>query len=83
MGAAAWLPEAPPQESDEFSPVVLAAILAFSTVALCLLTVGQFTDIDPVGIALATATVLAGMARAGFDRGRAPARAPVPMLTTT
>ena len=66
MGAAAWLPEAPPQESDEFSPVVLAAILAFATVALCLLTVGQFTDIDPVGIALATATVLAGMARAGF-----------------
>ena len=66
MGAAAWLPESPPQESDEFSPVVLAAILTFATTALCLLTVGQFTDIDPVAIALATATVLTGMARAGL-----------------
>ena len=66
MGAAAWLPEAPPRASEEFSPVVLAAILTFATTALCLLTVGQFTDIDPVAIALATATVLTGMARAGL-----------------
>jgi diguanylate cyclase len=66
MGAAAWLPEAPPRVSDEFSPLVLAAILTFATTALCLLTVGQFTDIDPVAIALATATVLTGMARAGL-----------------
>ena len=27
MGAAAWLPRAPPRASDEFSPIVLAAIL--------------------------------------------------------
>ena len=45
---------------------MLAAILTFATTALCLLTVGQFTDIDPVAIALATATVLTGMARAGL-----------------
>ena len=45
---------------------MLAAILTFATTALCLLTVGQFTDIEPVAIALATATVLTGMARAGL-----------------
>src|SRR5215207_10889474 len=66
MSAAAWLPESPPRASEEFSPVVLAAILTFATTALCLLTAGQFTDIDPVAIALATATVLTGMARAGL-----------------
>ena len=53
---------------------MLAAILTFATTALTLLTVGQFTDIDPVAIALATATVLAGMARAGLTVDRAAAR---------
>jgi diguanylate cyclase (GGDEF)-like protein len=65
-GAAAWLREPPPRPGEEFSPVVLAAILAFATTALTLLTVGQFTDLPPVAIALAGATVLAGMARAGL-----------------
>ena len=66
MGAAAWLPEPPPRPAPEFSPIVLAAILTFATIALGLLTAGQFTDIDDVAILLAIATVLAGMARAGL-----------------
>ena len=66
MTAAAWLPEPPPRPSEDFSPVVLAAILTFATTALVLLIVGQFTDIDTVAIVLATTTVLAGMARAGI-----------------
>ena len=49
----------------EFSPVVLAALLAYASIALTLLGVGQFTDIEPVAIALAIATVLVGMWRAG------------------
>ena len=64
--AAAWLRDTPPEPGAEFSPVVLAAILTFATTALTLLTVGQFTEIDPVAIGLATATVLSGMARAGL-----------------
>ena len=64
--AAAWLRDTPPEPGEEFSPVVLAAILTFATTALTLLTVGQFTEIDPVAIGLATATVLSGMARAGL-----------------
>ena len=66
LGVAAWLPEPPPGPAEEFSPVVLSAILAFATTALALLTVGQFTEVEPVAIALATGTVLAGMARAGL-----------------
>ena len=44
---------------------MLAALLAYASIALTLLGVGQFTDIEPVAIALAIATVLVGMARAG------------------
>ena len=66
IGAAAWLPEPPLRRAPEFSPVVLAAILGYATIALALLTAGQFTDVDVVAIALAAATVLAGMARAGL-----------------
>ena len=53
LGAAAWIREPPPEPGPEFSPVVLTAILAFATVALTLLTVGQFTEVDDVAIALA------------------------------
>ena len=66
FGAAAWLPEPPPRRAPEFSPVVLAALLVFATTALALLTAGQFTDVEPGAVALATATVLSGMARAGL-----------------
>jgi diguanylate cyclase (GGDEF)-like protein len=66
MGAAAWIREPPPEPGPEFSPVVLTAILTFATAALSLLTVGQFTMIHDVAIALAIATVLSGMARAGL-----------------
>jgi diguanylate cyclase len=66
MGAAAWVREPPPDPGPEFSPVVLTAILTFATVALTLLTVGQFTIINDVAIALAIATVLTGMVRAGL-----------------
>src|SRR3954452_12339003 len=62
---AAWLPERPTERAPEFSPVVLAAVLAYASIALALLGVGQFVDIDPVAISLAIATVLVGMARAG------------------
>ena len=66
LGAAAWIrvPRAAP--GPEFSPVVLTALLVFATTALTLLTVGQFTDIDPVAVALSIVTVLTGMARAGL-----------------
>jgi diguanylate cyclase (GGDEF)-like protein len=66
MGAAAWVRDPPADPGPEFSPVVLTAILAFAIVALTLLTVGQFTAIEDVAIALAIATVLTGMARAGL-----------------
>ena len=66
MAGAAWLPEPPPQPGEEFSPVVLAAILTFATIALGLLTAGQVTEIDAVAIGLSAATVLTGMARAGL-----------------
>ena len=66
LGAAAWIREPPPEPGPDFSPVVLTAILTFATVALTLLTVGQFTEIDGVAIALAAVTVLSGMARAGL-----------------
>jgi diguanylate cyclase (GGDEF)-like protein len=65
LGLAAWLPERPSEPAPEFSPVVLAALLAYASIALALLGVGQFTDIAPVAIALAIATVLIGMGRAG------------------
>jgi diguanylate cyclase (GGDEF)-like protein len=65
FGAAAWTRDLPPRPREEFSPVVLAALLAYATTALTLLTVGQFVEIDKVGVSLAIATVLVGMARAG------------------
>ena len=57
-------PEAGPH--SEFSPVVLAAILAYAATALTLLVVGQFVSLPPVAATLATVTVLTGMARAGL-----------------
>jgi diguanylate cyclase (GGDEF)-like protein len=66
MVAAAWVREPPAEPGPEFSPVVLVAILTFATIALTLLTVGQFTTVEAVAIALAAVTVVAGMARAGL-----------------
>ncbi|HYH88205.1 MAG TPA: EAL domain-containing protein [Solirubrobacteraceae bacterium] len=66
MGAAAWVREPPAEPGPEFSPVVLTAILTFASVALTLLAIGQFTTVDDVAIALAIATVVSGMARAGL-----------------
>ncbi|HWK27898.1 MAG TPA: diguanylate cyclase, partial [Solirubrobacter sp.] len=63
--AAVWLPEPDVGPAREFSPVVLAAILAYAATALTLLVVGQFVSLPPVGATLATVTVLTGMARAG------------------
>jgi diguanylate cyclase len=64
--AAAWLREARAGPGPEFSRIVLTAILASATVALALLTVGQFERLSAVTVALAIVTVLAGMARAGL-----------------
>ena len=66
LASAAWRREAPAGPGPEFSLVVLGAILVSAIVALTLLTIGQFSDIDDVAVALATVTVLAGMARAGL-----------------
>ena len=66
IGAAAWLRVERAAPGPEFSPVVLAAILTFATIALTLLTVGQFTELDDVAVVLAIVTVLTGMARAGL-----------------
>jgi diguanylate cyclase (GGDEF)-like protein len=66
LAAAAWLREARADPGPEFSRIVLAAILASATIALALLTVGQFERLSDVTVALALITVLAGMARAGL-----------------
>ncbi|HYM58702.1 MAG TPA: EAL domain-containing protein [Solirubrobacteraceae bacterium] len=66
IGAAAWLRESAPEPGPEFSPIVLAAILTFATVALTLLAAGQFASLADVTVALAIVTVLSGMARAGL-----------------
>jgi diguanylate cyclase len=66
LAGAAWVREAPAGPGPEFSPVVLGAILLSATIALTLLTFGQFADVSDVAVALATVTVLAGMARAGL-----------------
>jgi diguanylate cyclase len=60
---AAWLPEAPAEPGPEFSPVVLSALLLFAITSLGLLIAGQFMAVPWVGAALATVTVLTGMAR--------------------
>src|SRR4051794_22841233 len=75
--AAAWLREPPAPPAQEFSPIVLAALLAYASTALTLLVVGQFVSLPPVAATLATVTVLTGMARAGLtvvDRLRASHR---------
>jgi diguanylate cyclase (GGDEF)-like protein len=66
FAAAAWVRETRAEPGPEFSPIVLAAILSYATVALTLLTIGQFDDIPDAAVVLATATVVAGMARAGM-----------------
>jgi diguanylate cyclase (GGDEF)-like protein len=66
LAGATWLREPPAGPGPEFSIVVLSAILLSATVALTLLTFGQFTDVSDITVALATVTVLAGMARAGL-----------------
>ena len=66
FAAAAWLREPAAEPGPEFSPVVLAALLAYAVTALTLLVVGQFVSLPPVAAALATVTVLTGMARAGL-----------------
>jgi diguanylate cyclase (GGDEF)-like protein len=60
---AAWLPERPSEPSPEFSPIVLTALLLYAVSALSLLIVGQFTAVPWAAAALATVTVLTGMAR--------------------
>ena len=75
--AALWVAEPEPGPHSDFSPVVLAAILAYAATALTLLVVGQFVSLPPVAATLATVTVLTGMARAGLtivDRLRATER---------
>jgi diguanylate cyclase (GGDEF)-like protein len=77
FAAAAWLREPPAPPAQEFSPIVLAALLAYASTALSLLVVGQFVSLPPVAATLATVTVLTGMARAGLtvvDRLRASHR---------
>jgi diguanylate cyclase (GGDEF)-like protein len=66
LPAAAWVREPPAKPGPEFSPIVLTAILIYATVSLAILAVGQFEDINTAAVALATVTVLAGMARAGL-----------------
>ena len=66
VGGAAWLPAQRRTPGPEFSPVVLSAILTFATIALTLLTVGQFAEVSDVAVTLAIVTVLTGMARAGL-----------------
>ena len=62
----------PRRARPRVQPVVLGAILIAATIALTLLTIGQFADLSDVAIALATVTVLADGAR-GPD-GRRSAR---------
>ncbi len=66
LAGAAWLRDQPAGPGPEFSRVVLSAILLSATVALTLLTLGQFEDVSDLAVALATVTVIAGMARAGL-----------------
>jgi diguanylate cyclase len=66
LASAAWLREPPAEPGPEFSRVVLFVILLAACVALALLGVGQFRDLDEVAVVLAIVTVLTGMARAGL-----------------
>jgi diguanylate cyclase (GGDEF)-like protein len=65
LAAAAWRTEPRVGPGPEFRWTVLAALIAFATAALALLAIGQFTMLSDAAGALAVATVLAGMARAG------------------
>ena len=66
LALALWVREPPATPSPEFNPVVLAALLAYAVTALTLLVVGQFVSLPVDAAALATVTVLTGMARAGL-----------------
>jgi diguanylate cyclase (GGDEF)-like protein len=66
LAAAAWLGCPPAEPGPEFSPIVLAAIVAFALGSMTLLTVGQFESLGWVAVALAVTTVLAGTVRAGL-----------------
>jgi diguanylate cyclase (GGDEF)-like protein len=66
FAAAAWLRDPRAEPGPEFSPVVLGALLTYATIALTVLTLGQFERLGGVAVALALATVVAGMARAGL-----------------
>jgi diguanylate cyclase (GGDEF)-like protein len=66
LPAALRLDAGPAGPGPEFSRIVLSAILISATVALTLLTAGQFEQVGDVAVVLATVTVLAGMARAGL-----------------
>src|SRR4051794_35462573 len=48
----------PQEPGPQFSPVVLATVLAYATIGLGLLLVGQFVEISPVSASLAAVTVL-------------------------
>jgi diguanylate cyclase (GGDEF)-like protein len=63
---AAWRSEPRVGPGPAFRWTVLAAIIAFATMALTLLAIGQFTRLSDLAGALALLTVLSGMARAGF-----------------
>jgi diguanylate cyclase (GGDEF)-like protein len=66
LPGAVWRRDPRAGPGPEFSLVVLSAILISATIALTLLTIGQFSDVSDVAVALATVTVIAGMARAGL-----------------
>src|SRR3954453_4113779 len=64
--AALRVPEPEAGPASEFSPIVLAAILAYAATARTLLPVRQSVRLPPVAATLATVTVLTGMTRAGM-----------------
>ena len=66
LAAAAWLREPSAEPGPDFSPIVLTAVLVAAATALTLLVAGQFISLPPLAPALATVTVLTGMARAGL-----------------
>jgi diguanylate cyclase (GGDEF)-like protein len=66
LAGAAWRRDPGADRGPDFLWSVLAALIAFGLAALALLALGQFTSMSDVAGALAIATVLAGMARAGI-----------------
>ena len=73
VGLAAWLPERPAEPAPEFSPVVLAALLAYASIALRCSASG-IHHIEPVAIALAIVHGAGRHGARGPDRDRAPPR---------